>query len=154
VDVVLFVIQGLVLVGAAVVIVSQHQAAIGHALGRFAPRSLRLRLGLSYPPARRFPTAMARRKFPPRRFLLLVVSVFSAMFASQIDKFTRETSGGFNVVTESNPTNPVSASRLAAVRGVRAVAPLATVTTQVTAAPGLTRPTPWQISGFDSTFVD
>jgi putative ABC transport system permease protein len=154
VDVVLFVVQGLVLVGAAVVIVSQHQAAIGHALGRFAPRSLRLRLGLAYPLARRFRTSMTLGMFALVVFILVMVSVFSAMFASQLDKFTRETSGGFNVVTDSNPTNPVSPARLAATPGVRAVAPLATLATQVTAAPGLSSPRPWQVSGFDKAFVD
>src|SRR5262249_34852366 len=49
VQVTLFVVQGLVLVGAAVVVVAQHQPAIGHAIGVVAGRSLRVRLGLAYP---------------------------------------------------------------------------------------------------------
>ena len=48
VGVFMFVAQGLMLVGAAVVLVSQQQSAIGHAVGRVAKRSLPVRLGLAY----------------------------------------------------------------------------------------------------------
>ena len=85
IDVLLFVLQGLVLVGAAVVLVSQHQELIGHAVGRVAKRSLRVRLGLAYPLARRFRTSMTLGMFALVVFILVMVSVFSAMFASQLN---------------------------------------------------------------------
>ena len=67
----LFVAQGLVLVGAAVVLVSQHQNAIGHAVGRVAGRSLPVRLGLAYPLARRFRTSMTLGMFALVVFILV-----------------------------------------------------------------------------------
>src|SRR5204863_15890 len=82
-----FVAQGLMLVGAAVVLVTQQQHAIGHAVGRVANRSLHVRLGLAYPLARRFRTAMTLGMFALVVFILVYVSVIGAMFAGQLDQF-------------------------------------------------------------------
>ena len=138
-DVLLFVVQGLVLVGAAVVLTAQHQQAIGRAIGRMAKRSLAVRLGLAYPLARRFRTSMTLGMFALVVFILVMVSVFASMFSGQIGEFTRDASGGFNVVVQSNPSNPVAFDTIAREVGVRAVAPLTTVNVQITAAPGLAR---------------
>jgi putative ABC transport system permease protein len=154
VDVLLFVVQGLVLVGAAVVLTSQHQQAIGHGIGHVAKRSLAVRLGLAYPLARRFRTSMTLGMFALVVFILVLVSVFASMFAGQIGQFTRDASGGFNVVVQSNPSNPVSFDAIAREPDVRAVAPLATVNVQITAAPGLTQPREWTATGYDQRFVD
>lgn len=153
-DVLLFVVQGLVLVLSAVVLVAQHQEAIGHVAGRVARRSLSLRLGLAYPLARRFRTSMTLGMFALVVFILVLVSVFSAMFAGEIGRFTSDASGGFDVVVQSNPTNPVDLGALARERDVRAVAPITTLPVQVTAAPGLDRPREWAVSGFDTRLVD
>jgi putative ABC transport system permease protein len=150
----LFVVQGLVLVGAAVVLVAQHQEAIGHVIGRVANRSLRVRLGLAYPLARRFRTSMTLGMFALVVFILVMVSVFAAMFGSQIGKFTSDASGGFNVVVESNPTNPVPLDAIAKQPDVRAVAPLSTVDGQIVKAADLSDPKEWLITGYDSRFVD
>src|SRR5262249_9278790 len=154
VDVLLFVVQGLVLVLAAVVLVAQHQEAIGHVAGRVARRSLSLRLGLAYPLARRFRTSMTLGMFALVVFILVLVSVFSSMFSGEIGRFTSDASGGFNVVAQSNPTNPVDLAALARESGVRAVAPITSLPVQVTAAPGLERPREWGASGFDRRLVD
>jgi putative ABC transport system permease protein len=154
VDVLQFVVQGLLLVGAGVVIVSQHQSAIGHALARFRPRSLRVRLGLAYPLARRFRTAMTLGMFSLVVFILVLVSVFSAMFSSQVDRFTADASGGFNVAVSSNPTNPVDFAALAKEPGVLAVAPVTTAGVRVVEAPGLERPRQWVFTGIDERYVD
>jgi putative ABC transport system permease protein len=154
IDVLLFVVQGLVLVGSAVVLVSQHQEAIGHVLGNVANRSLRVRLGLAYPLARRFRTAMTLGMFALVVFILVMISVFSAMFSSQLGKFTSDASGGFDVVVESNPSNPVALDALARDPAVRALSPVVTSAIRVVEAPSLERPRQWLISGFDATFVD
>jgi putative ABC transport system permease protein len=154
VDVLLFVVQGLVLVGAAVVLTAQHQQAIGHGIGRVAKRSLAVRLGLAYPLARRFRTSMTLGMFALVVFILVLVSVFASMFAGQIGQFTRDASGGFNVVVQSNPSNPVAFDQVEREPGVRAVAPLATRNVQITSAPGLTGPREWAATGYDPRFVD
>jgi putative ABC transport system permease protein len=154
VDVLVFVVQGLVLVGAAVVLTAQHQQTIGHGIGRVAKRSLSVRLGLAYPLARRFRTSMTLGMFALVVFILVLVSVFASMFAGQIGQFTRDASGGFNVVVQSNPSNPVAFAALAREPDVRAIAPIATETVQIVAAPGLTKAREWTATGFDARFVD
>jgi len=154
VDVLLFVVQGLVLVGAAVVLTAQHQQALGHGIGRVAKRSLSVRLGLAYPLARRFRTSMTLGMFALVVFILVLVSVFASMFASQIGQNTRDASGGFNVVVQSNPSNPVAFDAVEREPGVRAVAPLTTLNVQITSAPGLHESREWTATGFDSRFVD
>ncbi len=153
VDVFVFVVQGLTLVGAAVVLVSQQQSAIAHVLGRFALRSLRVRLGLAYPLARRFRTAMTLGMFALVVFILVYVSVIGSMFSGQLGKFTHDASGGFNVVVSSNPGNPVPVAALDRLKDVEAVAPLVTLPGDVISAPGLVRTRPWNATGFDERFV-
>jgi putative ABC transport system permease protein len=87
-------------------------------------------------------------------FILVLVSVFASMFAGQLGQFTRDASGGFNVVVQSNPSNPVAFDAIAREPDVRAVAPLATVNVQVTAAPGLTQTRESTATGYDQRFVD
>jgi putative ABC transport system permease protein len=148
-----FVAQGLMLVGAAVVLVTQQQHAIGHTVGRIANRSLHVRLGLAYPLARRFRTAMTLGMFALVVFILVYVSVIGAMFAGQLDQFTRDSSGGFDVIVSSNPSDPVALARVARLPGVRAVAPLDALDLLVTRAPGLSQPRQWSGTGFDRSFV-
>ncbi len=153
VGVFMFVAQGLMLVGAAVVLVSQQQHAIGHAVGRVANRSLQVRLGLAYPLARRFRTAMTLGMFALVVFILVYVSVIGAMFAGQLNQFTRDSSGGFNVVVSSNPSDPVATADVARLPGVRKVAPLDALDLLVVQAPGLKQPRQWSGTGFDQSFV-
>jgi putative ABC transport system permease protein len=153
VNVFMFVAQGLMLVGAAVVLVSQQQSAIGQAVGRVAKRSLDVRLGLAYPLARRFRTAMTLGMFALVVFILVYVSVIGAMFAGQLNQFTANASGGFNAIASSNPSDPVSVDELERIPGVRAVAPLDSMDLLITRAPGLDQPRPWNGTGFDASFV-
>jgi len=87
-------------------------------------------------------------------FILVLVSVFATMFSSQVGSFTRDASGGFNVVVESNPTNPVPFAALVHDPDVRTIAPLSTVETQIVKAPGLTDTREWAMTGYDDRFVD
>src|SRR5205823_8341645 len=118
-----------------------------------ANRSLHVRLGLAYPLARRFRTAMTLGMFALVVFILVYVSVIGSMFAGQLDQFTRDSSGGFNVIVSSNPSDPVALARVARLPGVRAVAPLDALDLLVTGAPGLKHPRQWSGTGFDQSFV-
>jgi putative ABC transport system permease protein len=153
VGVFLFVAQGLMLVGGAVVLVSQQQGAIGHAVGRIAKRSLQVRLGLAYPLARRFRTSMTLGMFALVVFILVYVSVIGSMFSGQLGQFTHDASGGFNVLVSSNPTDPVPFARLARESGVHGVAPIVSLDLQIVRAPGLSRAREWSGSAFDSSLV-
>ncbi|MGO9875265.1 MAG: ABC transporter permease [Acidimicrobiia bacterium] len=153
VGVFLFVAQGLMLVGAAVVLVSQQQGTIGHAVGRLAKHSFQVRLGLAYPLARRFRTSMTLGMFALVVFILVYVSVIGSMFAGQLGQFTHDASGGFNVLISSNPSDPVPFAQLSREAGVRAVAPLVSLDLEVVHAPGLTQPREWSGTAFGPAFV-
>ena len=143
VGVFLFVVQGLMLVGAAVVLVSQQQGAIGHAVGRLAKRSFRVRLGLAYPLARRFRTSMTLGMFA------LVVFILVIRVGDRVD--VRRAAGpvharcvGWVQRVDRRRTRATRAVRRGsrAQSGVRAVAPLvASLDLEVVRAPGLTRAT-------------
>lgn len=152
-QVVMFFLQGAVMVGAAIVLVSQHQDALGRLASRVARRSLDVRLGLAYPLARRFRTAMTLSMFALVMFVLIYVTVLSHMFQGQLDRFTSDVSGGFDVVVESSPTSPIPLDELAGQEGVRAVAPLVTMQSDIT-VPGDAEPTSWPMSGFDESLIE
>ncbi|MGQ0825589.1 MAG: ABC transporter permease [Actinomycetota bacterium] len=152
-EVFIFVLQGLILVGSAVVGVSQHQSAIGRVVGSVARRSLSARLGLAYPLARKFRTSMTLGMFALVVFILVYVSVLSSMFASQTDEFAADLSGGFNVIVTSNDSNPVSFDDLATEPGVERVAPLVTKNAVIEVESG-EEPAPWLMTAFGQSLVD
>ncbi|MFN8034601.1 MAG: FtsX-like permease family protein [Acidimicrobiia bacterium] len=150
-DVPIFVVQGLAMAAAAVVLVNQHQGAIGHVLGRLSGNSLDVRIGLAYPLARRFRTGMTLAMFSIVMFTLAYIGVVTHMFRGQLDKATQHLGGGFNVLVASNPTDPIPLDRLRTEPGVRAVAPMSYQAVDFSRAGGA--PQRWALSGFDQNFV-
>lgn len=126
-DIPLFVVQGVILTAAAVSIVSQNQDVIGAVIRRVAGgnRNLAMRLGLANPLAKRFRTALILGSYSLVVFTLTFITVFSHLFQGQIDQFTRDVSGGFDLTLESNPANPVSEEALRAKPEVELVASFA-----------------------------
>lgn len=123
-----FVVQGVCLTAAAVALVTQNQDIIGSVLRRLGGgRSMSIRLGLAYPLARRFRTAMTLSMYALVMFTLTFITVFSHLFSSQIDTFTREISGGFDLIAESNASQPAPPEEVAAVPGVEAVSVLSRI---------------------------
>ncbi|HEV2811095.1 MAG TPA: FtsX-like permease family protein [Acidimicrobiales bacterium] len=154
-DIPVFVVQGVVLTAAAVALVSHNQEAIGAALRRLGRgRSMALRLGLAYPLARRFRTGMILAMYSLVVFTLVFITVLSHLFSNQIDQFTADVSGGFDLQMSSNPSNAVLAEEVVARNDVRAVAGLADMEAEF-----LTPSTgggfeDWYVTGIDETFVD
>ena len=105
-----------------------------------------LRLGLAYPIARRWRTAMTLAMFAIVILTLVYLSIISYMFNNQVDDITADMSGGFGVVVVSNPTNPVTAEQLRSEPGVGRVAGLAYGIAEfaVDGEP----PQHWPVSGF------
>jgi hypothetical protein len=77
---------------------------------------------------------------------LVYMSEISFMFRGRADEIAGNLSGGFGVELVSNPNNPASADRLAALRGVTRVAPLGYTTAEFTTANR--QRTPWPVTGF------
>lgn len=149
-----FVVQGVCLTAAAVALVSQNQDVIGSGLHRLGGgRSMQLRLGLAYPLARRFRTGMTLAMYALVMFTLTFLTVFSHLFSAQIDTFTKQISGGFDLVSESNPAQPAPPDQIRRVEGVEAVSVLARIGAEwkIDANPDFE---PWPVGTYDEVFLD
>jgi putative ABC transport system permease protein len=154
-DIVIFVVQGLILTFSAVALVSVNQDAIGAGVRRVGggSSSMALRLGLAYPLARRFRTAMTIGMYSLVVFTLTFITVFSHLFEGQIEDFTRKVSGGFALRVDSNGSNPVPPDAVRSLAGVRTVAEQATVNAQFRGRLTDGEFVDWPAAGFDETFV-
>ncbi len=143
----IFLVQGIAMATAAVTVVSIFQERIGHTLARITGGSLPVRLGLAYPVAKRFRTAMTLGMFAIVVLTLVYIAMLSHMFQGQVDEITADLSGGFGVVVTSNPSDPVPVAELAARPGVTAVAPLTYSTAEFTRS-GESESIAWPVTGF------
>ncbi len=160
-DISLFVLDGVILSVAGVMLVSRHQRIIGGVVRRAGGgnKNMSLRLGLAYPLAKAFRTSLILSTFTLVMFTLISITLFSGVFGQQIDTFTSDISGGFDGQVSSNGSNPVSVDAVRNVDGVALVAPLATVGTQFDVAALRDEPaTPkfefWPLGGYDGSFVE
>jgi putative ABC transport system permease protein len=144
IEIPLFLLQGLVMSAAAVVLVTTHLGGIGATLERIGS-VLSARLGVAYPLAARFRTAMTLAMFAIIVLTLVYMSEISFMFTGRADEISQKLSGGFGVELLSNPSNPVPADKLAALPGIRRVAPLGYVYAEFT-TPQRKR-TAWPVTG-------
>jgi putative ABC transport system permease protein len=151
-DIPLFVVQGVILTAAAVAMVTQNQDVIGRTLRRFSRGSLAVRLGLANPLARSFRTGLILASYSLVVFTLTFITVFSSLFQGQVDQFTREVSGGFDVMVESNSRNPIRADQLRGFEGVESVAPMIDARAEYK-APGKPDFEAWYVLGVSKEYV-
>jgi putative ABC transport system permease protein len=149
-DIPTFVLQGVMLVSAAVALGATNADVVGHVITRLARSGggLATRLALSYPVARRFRTSMLLGMYALVVFTLTFLAVFSNLFRAQGPRFARETSAGYDLVVDSNQANPVGTATLEEQPEVVAAAPLlrGTPKFRTDSHPKLD---PWPLSGFD-----
>jgi putative ABC transport system permease protein len=150
-----FVVQGMILVAAAVGLGATNADLIGRLVARVAGqrRSLAPRLAFAYPVARRFRTSMLLGMYALVVFVLTFLAVFTELFNAQAPRFTRESSAGYDLVVDSNPANPATINTLFAEREVATVAPIVRGTLRFS-SPSHPKLTPWPVSGFDRNFLD
>lgn len=121
-----FVVQGVVLVAAGVVMLAQADrvwAALSNGISA-SGGGLATRLGLAYPLARKFRTSMLLAMFSIVIFTMAFISVLSGIFGNQAPTFTQEVRAGYDLYVDSNQGNPVTTEQLQAVPGIESVAPL------------------------------
>jgi putative ABC transport system permease protein len=147
IEIPLFLLQGLALTGAAVYLMTAYLESIGRLFGDRG-RSLAARLGLAYPLARRFRTAMTMAMFAVIVLTLVYMSEISFMFRGRTDAIAQNLSGGFGVELVSNPNNPVTKAQLESLPDVTRAAPLGYVAAEFT-TPRRGR-TPWPATGIGS----
>jgi putative ABC transport system permease protein len=153
-DIPVFVLMGVVLVGAAVAIVSSIDhlwVALANRLSG-SGRGLSARLGLAYPLARKFRTGMLLGMYAIVIFTMTFISVFTGIFNSQAATFADEVSAGYQVYVDSNPGNPLTVEQLEGHPGVTGVATLtqglAEFTTDFEPVPST-----WVVTGFDDRLL-
>jgi putative ABC transport system permease protein len=149
-DITAFVLQGVLLNISAVVLLSQVQENLGGLLRKFAARSLPLRLGLSYPLARRFRTGLTLGMFSLVIFTMVFISVLSNVFGGQIENTLRKEAGGYDLLVDSLPSNPPSPDQLR-IEGVDQVAATLYGSAQFKLEDGTEDP--WAVTGIDETFM-
>ena len=152
IDIPIFLVQGLTMTAASIVVVNGQQEPIGRGLARLTGRSLPVRLGLAYPLARRFRTGMTLGMFSIVMLTLVYMSVLSHMFQGQTDGLAADLAGGFEIVTTSNPSDPVTSTELAGVDGVDAVAPVAYVAAEFDRGNGESQV--WPVTGIGPEVLD
>ncbi len=149
-----FVVQGIVLVIAAVVAATSADhlwVAVVERLSR-AGRGLAARLGLAYPLARPARTAMLLATYALVVFTLSFLAIYGKIFGAQVGTFADQQRAGTQVVVDMNPANPVAAERLTKVAGVARVVSLWRGTPTFT-APFAETPTRWPVTGFDASLL-
>jgi putative ABC transport system permease protein len=148
----IYVVQGVVLTGCAVVLAALQQEHLSAALRRLGIHSLALRLGLAYPLARRSRTGLTVAMYALVVFILTFITTISHMIDVQSADAKTSVRGGYDLVVSSSASYPIEASELRAVRGVRTVAPLATATAAYTVA-GMTEPMHWNLTAYGREFL-
>jgi putative ABC transport system permease protein len=154
IDIPAFVVQGVLLVSAAVAGGATNADIAGRYIERGVAVSggLASRLGFAYPLARKFRTSMLLAIYALVVFTMTFLATFSNMFANQAPRFVRENRAGFDLVIDSNQGNPVRTETLQAQPEVTATAAL------VQAYPKFSSPIHkdydfWGMTGFDSSFI-
>lgn len=150
-----FVGQGIILVAAAVTLGAVNAEAVGKVVNRLAGRrrGLASRIAFAYPVARRFRTSMLLGIYALIVFVLTFLAIFSHLFDAQIPRFTRQAAAGFDLVVDSNPSDPATVNTLFAQGSVGFLAPIVRGTPRFSspAHPSLLS---WPLSGFDRSFLE
>ncbi|MDJ0769731.1 MAG: FtsX-like permease family protein [Ilumatobacter sp.] len=146
----IFLVQGLTMCAAAVSILMVHHKQMGRWLSERFGGNLPVKVGLAYPMARSFRTAMTLGMFGIVILTIVYVSFISLMFRNQAEEITADLSGGFDIVVTTNPSDPPDLTSLAAVEGVTGVAPLAYGLASTEFAD---RADDWPITGFGSALA-
>ena len=155
VDIPIFVVQGVILTAAAVALITQNQEVLGSALRRLGGgRSMATRLGLAYPLARRFRTGMILAMYSLVMFTLVFIVVLSNLFSSQIDDFTADVAGGFDLQVASNRANPVPPDDVRSRDDTVAVAALVDAEAEFATSRTGGAFEDWFVTGIDEVFVD
>lgn len=150
----LFVVQGLALTLAAIVLIGQYQVRIGALLQRVAGGAGPvLKLALSYPSDRRFRTGTTLLAYSLIVFTLVFSSVLSGVFSSQARELVVDEGGGYDVLVSTNSADPVDSGELASVDDVKSVATLNWTVAgfRVGGSGGFQD---WAISGLGQEFLD
>jgi putative ABC transport system permease protein len=152
-DIFAFVVSGVLLVFSAVTLLSQSHETFGSSLRKIAASRLPLRLGLAYPLARKFRTGLTLGMYSLVIFTMVFLSSMSNSFNGQVENFTEDERGGFDLVVSASGSNPPTTDDLESVEGIDTVAPL--FPGQALFQPeGFDEPQAWPVTGAGDQLVE
>jgi putative ABC transport system permease protein len=147
-----YVVQGIVLTGSAVVFAALQQEHVAAAIRRFGGRALATRLGLAYPLAHRSRTALTVAMYALVVFILTFITTLSHMIDAGAAQTTNKVRGGYDVVVSSSTANPIGRTDLARLQGVRALASLETTNVKFR-VDGMKDSAVWNLTAFGRDFL-
>ncbi|MGB7860412.1 MAG: FtsX-like permease family protein, partial [Acidimicrobiia bacterium] len=153
-DIDVFVVQGVVLVAAAVTLSASASAVWSKAINGMsrAGAGLSTRLGLVYPLARRGRTGLLLGMFSLVVFTITFLSVFSQIMSDQTSSLADDSAAGFDIVAASAAYNPATLEQVSDVEGVALAAPLTRAFAEFDVE-GEDDPLPWRVTGFDERLI-
>ena len=154
VELTVFVAQGVVLTAGTVSLVAALDSIWVTILKRLASRGrgLAARLGLTYPLARRFRTSVLLGMFALVVFTMALIAAISTSLKAQSQSFTADVRGGYDIMVDSNPANPIDATALEAREDLEAVAGLARTFAYFETSYA-EEPRAWAITGIDEDLM-
>lgn len=149
-----FVVQGVVLTAGAVSLAATLDHLWIVVLERVTSRGrgLAVRLGLAYPLARPFRTSMLLGMFSLVVFTMAMLAAISTSMLAQQGELTDQARGGYDVLVDTNPANPIDSADLAARPDITAVASLARTFVSFD-TDYVDEPREWPISGIDESIL-
>lgn len=153
-DIDTFVVQGVVLVTAAVVMSASLSNVWSRVVGLATRRGagLSTRLGLVYPLARKGRTGLLLGMFSLVIFTITFLSVFAQILGDQTRDIADDSRAGYDILTTSSRFNPVSETQLEEIDGVGSVASLAQSAAEFDVE-DRDEPVFWRVTGFDSSLL-
>jgi putative ABC transport system permease protein len=149
----IYVVQGIVLTGGAVLLATVQQERISSLLKRLGGRRLAVRLGLAYPLARRSRTGLTVAMYALVVFILVFITTISHLINNVADNASAAVRGGYDVYISSSTANPIDEVALRRFAPIVAAAPLATTSANFTTG-ATTDPARWNMTAFDGRLVD
>jgi putative ABC transport system permease protein len=154
-EIIVFVVRGVLLTTGAVSLAVSLDRVWTFAielLGR-GGRGLAPRLGLAYPLARRFRTSMLLGMFSLVIFTVTILTSFAASFSNSTGQTVEKIAANYDIVLDTDPTNPIDVSALEAREDVAAVAGLSRGVVNFE-APHLDAARSSPITGFDEDLLE
>jgi putative ABC transport system permease protein len=153
----MFVAQGVVLVGAAVALISQGDRAWAWVADRLADRGgLASRLAVAYPLARRGRTGMLLAMFALVIFTMTFMSGISSAELASVDTTAKDAAAGWDLWVDSSPTNPLPTSAVTGDPDIARTATLSRGMADLTvkyAGGGKSDSETWPVSGYDADWM-
>ena len=151
-DIILFLMQGVLLVGLATVIVAMLDKVWMRLARAVTGGGIASRLGLAEPLARPVRSALLVAMYALVIFTVTFMAVMNAVFQAQAPDFAVQASGGYDLYVDANPTSGLSAEELGSRGDVAAVAPVRRGFVHG-GFPEETDEWGWRISGIDEAFL-